>query len=199
MAPIAGRSGTRRRSWPAVARPTREGSTLEGCAPGRLIAMEPDQRRLEVWRTFLQSHAAVMDVLGREVQAEHALPLTWYDVLVQLHHAGGRLRMIDLANSVLISKSGLTRLVDRMEAAGFVGREPCEGDRRGTMAVLLAPGKQALNDAAPDHLRGVEEHFTSMLADDELTAVEAFLRRVVDRHSAREVACDDLDAVNPDA
>lgn len=160
--------------------------------------MQPDERRLGVWQTFLQAHATVTDVLGREMQGEHALPLTWYDVLVHLNHAGGRLRMVDLANSVLISKSGLTRLVDRMETAGFVGREPCTGDRRGTMAVLLARGKQALNDAAPDHLRGVAEHFTSMLTDDELAAVESFLGRVVDRHVSREIACDDVGGDGPD-
>ena len=91
----------------------------------------PDPERLAVWRLLLETHAAVVDRLSRELEAESDLPLTWYDVLLQLSGApGGRLRMRDLAEAVLLSRSGLTRLVDRMEAAGLVCREAHPSDGR---------------------------------------------------------------------
>src|SRR5438045_3780930 len=105
---------------------------------------------MAAWRLFLEAHAALVEVLAAELERERGLPLTWYDVLVQLAEApDGRLRMQDLARSVLISKSGLTRLVDRMERAGMVERQPCPSDLRGTFAVLTDAGRAALRGAAP--------------------------------------------------
>jgi DNA-binding MarR family transcriptional regulator len=128
---------------------------------------------------MLHGHMAVVGVLERELEAETALPLTWYDVLLNLNEAGGRLRMQELARSIVLSKSGLTRLVDRMVAAGYVTREPVDCDRRGLLAVLTAEGKAALRRAAPTHLRGVEEHFSRHMSDDEAEVVRQVFERVL--------------------
>jgi DNA-binding MarR family transcriptional regulator len=144
------------------------------------VAARPDPERLAVWRLFLEAHAAVTDRLGRELEAECHLPLTWYDVLLQLAGAPGRrLRMRDLADAVLLSRSGLTRLVDRMETAGLVVREATAADRRGADAVLTEAGRAALRRAAPVHLRGVQEHFAAHLSDPALGGLREALCRIV--------------------
>jgi DNA-binding MarR family transcriptional regulator len=137
-------------------------------------------RRIAVWRAFLQAHAAVTAALDEELLAERDMPLTWYDVLVNLRAApGGRLRMQELADAVLFSRSGLTRLVDRMVRAGLLRREPCPDDRRGTFAVLTADGKRTLRKAAPVHLRGIGQHFTRHLTDADVRALGSALQKVL--------------------
>src|SRR5262249_11335051 len=90
-------------------------------------------RELAVWRMFLRAHASIAGRLERDLVAEHGLPLAWYEVLLQLAEAPGqRLRMTDLAERVLLSRSGLTRLVDRLVAEGLVERAACPSDARGT-------------------------------------------------------------------
>lgn len=140
--------------------------------------MEPDDQKVAAWRSFLHAHLALTDVLERELLAETGLPLTWYDVLVNLHAAGGRLRMQELASRVVLSKSGLTRLVDRMATAGYVCREPAEGDRRGLLAVMTAEGDRVLDEAAPVHLRGIAEHFGRHVSDEEAAVVLAVFERL---------------------
>lgn len=140
--------------------------------------MERDEHRLGAWRSFLHGHLVLTGVLEREMEAETGLPLTWYDVLLNLNEAGGQLRMQELARSIVLSKSGLTRLVDRMVAAGYLSREPAEGDRRGLLAVLTPEGKEALRRAAPVHLRGIEEHFGRHVSDEEAAVVRAVFDRV---------------------
>lgn len=136
--------------------------------------------RLAVWRQFLEAHAVVVGALEAELDAERGLPLAWYDVLVSLHEAPGRrLRMQDLARRVLFSRSGLTRLVDRMAAAGYVDRERCADDRRGTFAVLTPEGAKCLRDATGVHLRGVGEHFDRHLAGADIVALGAALTKVL--------------------
>ena len=140
----------------------------------------PDPERLTAWRLLLEAHAAVVDRLGRELEAECGLPLTWYDVLLQLSSApGGRLRMRDLARAVLLSRSGLTRLVDRMETAGMVDREAHPSDGRGANAVLTPAGRAALRRAAPVHLRGIDAHFARHLSDADAAALGDVHSRVV--------------------
>jgi DNA-binding MarR family transcriptional regulator len=146
----------------------------------------PDPERLAAWRLLLEAHAAVVDRLGRELEAECGLPLTWYDVLVQLASAPeGRLRMRDLARAVLLSRSGLTRLVDRMEASGMVCREAHPSDGRGAFAVLTPAGRAALRRAAPVHLRGIDAHFARHLSDADAAALRDALSRVVDAERDR--------------
>jgi DNA-binding MarR family transcriptional regulator len=125
-----------------------------------------------VWRSFLEAHAAIVQQLEHELHAERELPLSWYDVLVQLHEAGGRLRMQELATRLLVNKSSLTRTVDRMQEAGLVERETCATDGRGIEAVITREGRDALRRAAPTHLRGVQEHFAQYLTDSDVTALQ---------------------------
>lgn len=144
---------------------------VDASAPGRQLA---------AWRAFLEAHAQLVDVLARELKDEQDLPLSWYDVLVHLSEAPDRsLRMQELAEAVLLSKSGLTRLVDRMQRAGLVERAACPSDRRGTFARLTDHGMQVLRDAAPTHVRGVEHHFASHLDDEEAALLERLMRRMI--------------------
>jgi DNA-binding MarR family transcriptional regulator len=140
----------------------------------------PDPASLSAWRLLLEAHATVTELLEHELVAERGLPLNRYDVLLNLAEAPeGRLRMQELSESVLLSKSGLSRLVDRMVEAGLVRREQCQDDRRGWFAVLTDQGRSALRRAAPVHLRGIQEHFTRHLEPEEVQAMTAALRRVV--------------------
>ena len=135
------------------------------------------------WRTFLEAHAAVTDALSRELEKERDLPLPWYDVLVQLQEAPrNELRMAELARSVLLSKSGLTRLVDRMERAGLVERRVCEEDGRGLLAAMTPAGRDVLRKAAPVHVRGIDEHFTSHLTEAEARALRGAFNKVLRAH-----------------
>ena len=145
-----------------------------------MVDPRPQPLQLDAWRAFLTAHARVTEVLERELDAERRLPLAWYDVLVQLSAAaGGRLRMHDLARAVLLSRAGLTRLVDRMTVAGLVERVPCEEDRRGTYVSLTPAGARVLGQAAPVHLQGIERHFASHLSDDDARHLNEVMARVI--------------------
>ena len=137
--------------------------------------------QLAAWRTFLEAHARTTELLARELKESEGIALTWYDVLVQLSEADGhRLRMQELAEQVLLSKSGLTRLIDRMERHHLVHRSACPSDRRGTFAELTPEGLAMLRKAAPTHLRGVREHFAELLDDDEAAMLTELLGRIAD-------------------
>jgi DNA-binding MarR family transcriptional regulator len=143
-------------------------------------APRPGDWRLGAWRTFLRAHATVNRELERELLAQTGMPLAWYDVLLQLVEAPGRrLRMAELAERVLLSRSGLTRLVDRLEAERLVRREPSPDDARGTYTVLTPDGYARLRAAAPVHLAGVQRHWLAHFSDDELRMLSALLARVV--------------------
>ena len=134
--------------------------------------------QLAAWRTFITLHATIVDLIDRTLVAEGQLPLHWYDVLIELAEAPEqRLRMHELARSVVLSRSGLTRLVDRIEAAGLLCREPDPADRRGSFAVLTTEGRAALRAAWPVYARAIQEHFAQHLSDDEVRIItEAFGR-----------------------
>ena len=135
---------------------------------------------LTAWRMFLRAHSTVVRALENELMAEHDLPLASYDVLVQLSEAPDRrLRMTELADRVLLSRSGLTRLVDRLEREGMIRREACPSDARGTLAVLTAAGIARLREAWPTHLRGVEQHVTGRLTPDEIEQLSSLLGKLV--------------------
>ncbi len=145
-------------------------------AAGR-VGLEP--ARLRAWRGFIEAHAHVLGHLSRELDEEEALPLTWYDVLVQLSEAEAhRLRMHDLAARVLVSQSGLTRLVDRMEDAGLVERVRCAEDGRGLNAQLTPAGLETLRRTYPTHLRGVRTWFADLLTDEEADVLAVALDRI---------------------
>lgn len=138
-----------------------------------------DDWRLTVWRSFLRAHAEVIRRLERDLAARANLPLSWYDVLLQLVEAPDhRLRMAELADRVLLSRSGLTRLVDRLSAEGLVTREPFPNDARGMYTVLTQKGFERLRSAAPVHLSGIEQYWLSKYTDDELRTLGSLLARV---------------------
>lgn len=133
------------------------------------MTRRPTGNELDAWRSFLRAHARLVRVLETELVAEHPLSLGGYDVLVQLAEAPGRrLRMAELADAVLLSRSGVTRLVDRLEVAGMVTRERFTGDGRGVVAVLTTKGVDTLRSAARTHLAGVVRHFVDHFDAEEL-------------------------------
>ncbi|GAC1591232.1 MAG: MarR family transcriptional regulator [Acidimicrobiales bacterium] len=138
---------------------------------------------LAVWADFLRAHAILTDVLGRELAEATGLPLSWYDVLIQLHGVpDGQLRMQELAAAVVLSKSGLTRLVDRLEREGLVQRTSCPSDRRGTFAAITPAGRAALSAARPVHLDGVARHFGSHLTPVQVADLAAVMRALLSGH-----------------
>jgi DNA-binding MarR family transcriptional regulator len=135
---------------------------------------------LAVWRIFLRVHAHLTRRLEHDLLVEHDLPLASYDVLVQLAEAPQRrLRMTDLADRVLLSRSGLTRLVDRLTSEGLVERQSCPSDARGTFTVLTEAGVGRLRETAPTHLRGIEEYMTRQLSPAELEVLGALLAKLL--------------------
>jgi DNA-binding MarR family transcriptional regulator len=135
--------------------------------------------RIGVWRSFLRAHARVVGELEGELNARAGLPLSWYDVLLQLAEAPHRrLRMSELADRVLLSRSGLTRLVDRLQAAGLVRREADPNDARGTFTVLTDAGLVRLRAAAPVHLSGIQQRWLSHFSHDELVELGELLGRI---------------------
>ena len=138
-------------------------------------------RELGAWRAFLRAHSHINRKLEAELLAEHDLPLASYDVLLQLAESEGRrLRMTELADRVLLSRSGLTRLIDRLERDRLVERVACANDARGTHAVLTDAGLDRLRSAAPTHLRGVSEHVTSRLTAEELDQLKVLMLKLGD-------------------
>lgn len=140
------------------------------------VAARPD---LEAWIRFLRSHAAVTRELSARLEAQHGLTLNDYDVLVQLAEAPGRrLRRIDLARAVLLTASGITRLLDGLEKAGLVCKDRCANDARVTYAVLTETGLDRFRAAQASHLADVEELFGSRFDDEERATLAALLGRL---------------------
>ncbi len=140
----------------------------------------PSEAGLAAWRAFLVAHSVVTERLEARLKASAGLSLAWYDVLLHLSEApGGKLRMTDLARAVLLSKSGLTRLVGRMCDEGYIARIPAADDRRSIEVVMTTKGRSAFRRAAPAHLRAVQEEFAGMFSDGEADTLHVLLERVV--------------------
>ena len=154
---------------------------MTATAPRPTSVPSPRDPRLDAWRTFLHAYTQVRRHLESELQAEQAMGLAEYEVLLLLAFSEQRqMRMSELADALLLSRSGATRLVDRMEADALVERLSCDTDRRGQWAHLTDAGYQRLRVASPTHLRGVGEHFLDRIPADELEALRATLERVLD-------------------
>jgi DNA-binding MarR family transcriptional regulator len=155
------------------------GAVQVGAGPPRARS-GPTGRQLRAWRAFLRAHASLTRALEAELIAEQELSLASYDVLVQLAEAPDRrLRMTELADAVLLSRSGVTRLVDRLEKGGLVSRCRVENDGRGVAARLTEAGLDRLRRASRTHLRGVAQHFVDRLDDADLQVLERISRRLV--------------------
>lgn len=132
------------------------------------------------WEAVLRVHATLVPRLAAAVEAATGLSLAWYDVLYELNLVAGRtLRMQDLGNRVVLSRTRVSRIVDGMAAAGMVEKTPDPDDGRATLAVMTPTGRRALRRAAPVYLRAIDEHFTSHLTDREVQEIRLGLARVV--------------------
>ena len=140
---------------------------------------ELSEPQLDAWRAFLTAHAILINVIDRELIGAGCIPLHWYDVLVELLEAPEhRLRLHELADRVVLSRSGLTRLVDRLEAEGLLTRERSGRDRRGWYAVLTDQGFAAMREAWPVYARGIARCFARHLDAAEAQTLTDVLRRV---------------------
>jgi DNA-binding MarR family transcriptional regulator len=143
--------------------------------PGQL-----DARELRAWRGMLRVHATLTKALDADLEAAHGLPLSSYEVLLNLADAEGqRMRMSDLAASVILSRSGLTRLVDRLEREGLIVRESCPSDARGSFATLTPSGRRKLDAARATHLAGVRSMFVDHFSAEELEVLGAAWERLL--------------------
>jgi DNA-binding MarR family transcriptional regulator len=144
--------------------------------------LTPRDPRLAPWRAFVRAQAHVNRRLDEDLRAEHGLSLQEYVALLILVEAPGRrLRMGRLAEALNLSKSGATRLIDRLVDAELVERASCASDARGAEAALTAAGVDRLRTAAPTHLRGIADYFLAAIESDDLEVVERSMREVGDR------------------
>ena len=141
----------------------------------------PSSDELAVWRLFLESSQALVDIFDADLQEQSGISLRWYDVLVHLEEApGGRLRMSELARQIVTSTSGLTRVIDGMERAGLVKRERPPSDRRAIEVVPTAAGIDLLNAARRHHREAIQRHFAQHLTSRDVDALRRALVKIRD-------------------
>ena len=146
---------------------------------GRLVEQQvPGGRGLEAWRSLLEAHATLMRRLDTDLVRETGLALADFDVLAQLAQADGELRMTELADRALISRSGMSRRVARLVNEGLVRREKAGTDARGVVVALTKAGLARLAETAPVHARGISELFVAQLDDQELAFLEHALSKI---------------------
>ncbi len=134
--------------------------------------------RPDTWRLFIESALALIDVLGSELERDAGIPMRWFDVLIHLDEAQRGIPMSELAARIFYSKSGLTRVVDRMEATGLVRRVRPEHDRRTILVTLTGAGKETLERARHHHGQGVDKHFSRHLTKSDADALALALEKV---------------------
>ena len=146
------------------------------------VSAEPD---LTAWLRFLRAHASITRELSARLEVLHELTLSDYDVLIQLYHAPDRaMRRIDIARSVLLTASGITRLLDGLEREGFVGKRRCDSDARVTYAVLTPAGLAKVEEARESHLADIEELFGAHFAPEERAQLAELLGRLPLAHTS---------------
>src|SRR5438046_4215440 len=138
----------------------------------------PSEEQVRAWRLFFESALALVDVLDAELERDAGIPQRWYDVLVHLEETPDGLRMNELADRILYSKSGFTRVVDRMETAGLVRRVRPENDRRSIFVVLTEEGRNTMEQARRHHRHAIEQHFSRHLAGTDIKALTRALEKV---------------------
>ena len=151
---------------------------VAGLLDTSMAAVVPGGRGLAAWQVLLRSHATLMRQLDRDLEKETGLALADFDVLAQVALAGGELRMTELADRALISRSGMTRRVARLVEEGLVLRANTAADARGVMVALTDAGVARLTETAPVHARGILDLFVSQLDDQELAVLESALKKV---------------------
>jgi len=163
--------------------------TLSLCARarncyGNLVPSSRKKLAADAWGALLQVHAELVPVLDRQLRAHAALPLAWYDVLLELSAVHERrLTMTELAERVVLSRTRVSRVVDELTEAGLVRRHANPADARSAFAVLTPQGVERFKQAARVYLGGIEQHFAAALSDADLRAVSSALARVRERTS----------------
>jgi DNA-binding MarR family transcriptional regulator len=144
-----------------------------------------DDERIAAWRAVLLAQSRVVRAIDADLDHAGLVPLTWYDVLLELNAAPGRqLRMQQLGLRTVLSRTRCSRLVTELEAEGLVERAADPDDGRATLARITDQGRTALRRAAPVYLRGISEHFSSYLSPAEQQAITNGLQKVIDAHTA---------------
>jgi DNA-binding MarR family transcriptional regulator len=151
---------------------------LSGLLDGLVANEIPDRRGLEAWTALLRAHATLLRQLETDLKKETDLALADFDVLAQLAVAGGKLRMTELADRALISRSGMTRRVANLIDEGLVARAGADADARAVVVSLTDAGVKRLTETAPVHARGVAKLFVAQLDDDELAGLKGALEKV---------------------
>ena len=151
---------------------------LSGLLDGLVANEVPRRRGLDAWTALLRAHATLVRQLETDLKAETDLALADFDVLAQLALAGGNLRMTELADRALISRSGMTRRVANLVDKGLVARAGANADARGVVVSLTDPGVERLTETAPVHARGIAKLFVAQLDDDELAGLKDALEKV---------------------
>jgi DNA-binding MarR family transcriptional regulator len=154
------------------------------------VAIEPSESGQRAWRGLLRAHACLSKRLDAALEQTHGLPLSSYEVLDRLDDAeGGKMRMCDLAEQAQLSRSGLTRLVDRLERERLLERCSCEHDARGSFACLTASGRERLQEARVTHLAVVRDQFSSRFTEPELAALAEMCQRVAPCNGGDSAGC----------
>jgi len=144
-----------------------------------------DEEQQRLWRAWIAANSVLTDAFSRDLQEAHGLTLADYEILVRLSEsADRRMRMSDLAEATLSSRSRLSHQIDRMERAGFVERVPCTDDKRGYFAVLTSSGWKKLVAAAPLHVSSVRERIVDVLTPEEFAALGAASKKLLDHMGA---------------
>lgn len=158
------------------------------CARNRDYALAMTQRASDdldpvaAWRAMLIAHNRALRAIEHDLAVAGSIPLTWYDVLLELHGAGGSLRMQDLGERVVLSRTRVSRLVGELATDGLVRKETDPGDGRSTFAVITPAGARALRRTAPVYLAAIDRHFTAYLSISQQRNIAIGLERVVGAH-----------------
>jgi DNA-binding MarR family transcriptional regulator len=143
------------------------------------VAM-PESPEVEAWRGVLFAQGKVVRALETDMLKQHGLPLTWFEILSRLNQAPDhRLRMHELEEASVLTRSGLTRLSDRIEAAGFITRERSEEDRRGVHLVITKEGMDKIDEVWPDHVASIQKHFGQFLDNDDLESLDVATQKIL--------------------
>ena len=154
------------------------------------VLLQQQDSALDSWIRIIRGYASVTRAMSAELVAEHGLTINDYEALLHLSHAeGGRMRRVDLAGLLLLTASGVTRLLDGLEAAGLVERASCASDRRVTYAVLTEAGRTRLHQASVSHIAGVKAFFETRYSGEELEQLAGLLGRLPGAADATHEDC----------
>ncbi len=158
----------------------------------------PADPRLLPWLLFIQAHAAVSHAIEADLQALDGMSLADFDALIQLAMAGGQLRMSELADRVLLSRSGVSRLVDRLEASGLVERRACPSDARVSWATITDKGRDRFAQAAPVQFNGVDTYFLAAIDGEAREALVRAMTAIIRRGRGTDPDTRCLEGAAPD-